>query len=335
MVPFSGRERERHVRSVAAFCLAAVVVAITHSPAFAGSSFFDDWSSSAVGAGPDSAWGVENAQDPNNHSVNYYNTLPSQATTSRLTTLQVINDPTSGNANNKALRMTILPDPNFATNHIYQSAEISTRLDPGGKGNNLQYGHIEAKIKVAGGAGSGADSVWPAFWMLGSNYNFGNWPNCGEIDIMETKGSQENVNQAHLHTNIKNTTNDVNNGSGVGGTSTLPSGALMYNAYHTYAMDWSPGSISWSIDGTKYLTETPSSSNFTSVNGNWVFDDHPFYLILDICQGGPFATTGNNITAPLNMDIAYVSVSTPEPASILLLAGGMVPLLMRRRRAGR
>jgi hypothetical protein len=31
------------------------------------------------------------------------------------------------------------------------------------------------------------------------------------------------------------------------------------------------------------------------------------FAIFDICQGGPFASTGRNITAPLNMDIAYVN----------------------------
>ena len=89
----------------------------------------------------------------------------------------------------------------------------------------------------------------------------------------------------------------------------------LYGGYHTYAIDWSPGKITWSIDGVAYLTETPSSPNFTAAGGNWVFDNHPFYLIFDICQGGPFASTGHNITQPLNMDIAYVNVCEPGDAN--------------------
>jgi beta-glucanase (GH16 family) len=274
--------------------------------------------------GPGPAWGVENATDPNNGKVHYYNTTPSQATTARPTTLQVINDPTSPTG--RALRMTILPDPSFASNGIYQSAEISTKLG-GAPGNNILYGHVEACIKVAGAAGTGADSVWPAFWMLGYNISTVGWPKCGEIDIMETKGSQETVNQAHLHGPLSNGA-DYNGGSGVGATYTLPGGALMYNAYHTYAIDWSPDKVIWSIDGLSYLTETPTSANFVSTGGTWVFNDHPFYLILDICQGGAFANTGHNLTTTLNMDVAYVSVNVavPEPGTLTLLAVGALGL---------
>ncbi|MCA9923575.1 MAG: glycoside hydrolase family 16 protein, partial [Anaerolineales bacterium] len=54
----------------------------------------------------------------------------------------------------------------------------------------FQYGRIEARIKVPGGIGT-----WPAFWMLGDNFGRdtedptqSNWPNVGEIDIMEYVG---------------------------------------------------------------------------------------------------------------------------------------------------
>jgi beta-glucanase (GH16 family) len=288
--------------------------------------FYDSWAGQ-VGSGPDSAWGTENATDPNNGNVHYYNTTPTQATASRPTTLQVINDATSPTG--RALRLTILPDPSSST--VYQSAEISTKL-AGAPGNNIQYGHIEACIKVAGAAGTGADSVWPAFWMLGTNIASLGWPKCGEIDILETKGSQETVNQAHLH--CANTGGgDVNGGNGVGASYTLPAGALMYNAYHTYAIDWSPGKVVWSLDSIPYLTETPTSANFTSASGVWAFDNHPFYLILNICQGGPFANTGHALTQPLNMDVAYVSVTAlPEPATLTMLAVSAGGLLLRRRR---
>src|SRR5271165_768923 len=136
-----------------------------------GSSFYDDWAGE-VGAGPDSAWGVENATDPNNGNVHYTNITPSQSSASNPTTLQVISDPTSPTG--RALQMTIVP----AGNGVYDSSEVSTRLG-GAPGNNIEYGHIEASIKVAGGPGAGADSVWPAFWMLGNNISSVGWPRCG------------------------------------------------------------------------------------------------------------------------------------------------------------
>ncbi len=289
--------------------------------------FYDSWAGE-VGEGPDSAWGVENLTDPNNGNVHYTNVTPSQSSASNPTTLQVINDPTSPTG--RALQLTILPSPNFATNGgIYDSAEVSTKLS-GVIENNVEYGHIEASIKVAGGPGTGADSVWPAFWMLGDNINSVGWPNCGEIDIMETKGSDETTNGGHIHGPVPPGNGDYNGGSGVGGDYTLPNGEEMYSGYNTYAINWSPNSITWSINGTPYLTETPTSANFVSANGTWVFNNHPFYLIFDVCQGGPFASTGHNITEPLNMDIAYVEVTvgssgtsagsgTPEPGTAALL----------------
>jgi beta-glucanase (GH16 family) len=317
------------------FFFAATVVAtlflsvLATAPARAAYYFYDDWAG-RVGLGPGSAWGVENATDPNNPAVHYYNTTPSQSTTARPTTLQVINDATSPTG--RALRMTIRQDPNFASNGIYQSAEISTKLG-GAPGNNIQYGHVEACIKVAGSSGQGADSVWPAFWMLGANITTSGWPKCGEIDIMEAKGSQMNVNQVHLHGPVPPSNGDYLGGIGVGGSYTLPGGKYMYQDYHIYAIDWSPGKIVWSIDGTSYLTETPTSSNFISSGGTWVFDGHPFYLIFDICQGKPFADTGHALTQTLNMDVAYVSVTAlPEPATLAMLSAAASGVLLRRRR---
>jgi len=47
----------------------------------------------------------------------------------------------------------------------------------------VQYGRVEARIKLPAGQG-----LWPAFWMLGSNIDTVGWPQCGEIDIMERWG---------------------------------------------------------------------------------------------------------------------------------------------------
>ena len=272
-----------------------------------GSSFYDSWAGQ-VGGGPDSAWGVENLTDPNNGNVHYTNITPSESSASNPTTLQVIND--SSSPTGRALQMTIVPKGNG----VYDSAEVSTRLG-GAPGNNIEYGQIEASIKVAGGPGTGADSVWPAFWMLGDNISSVGWPPCGEIDIMETKGSNETTNYMHIHGPVPPSNGDYNGSSGVGGTYTLPNGAYMYSGYNTYAINWSPNQITWLVNGVACLTETPTSSNFVSTGGNWVFNGHPFYLIFDICQGGPFAGTGNNLTQPLNMDIAYVSVTTSPSAA--------------------
>ena len=58
----------------------------------------------------------------------------------------------------------------------YTSGRITTK----GK-KYFHYGKMEARIKVDGGNQNG---VWPAFWMMGNDYDSVSWPACGELDIM-------------------------------------------------------------------------------------------------------------------------------------------------------
>lgn len=295
-----------------------VVVCAVASHARGGSVFFDDWSSE-VGKGPDSAWGAENATDPNNSAVHYTNVTPANATAANPSTIQVISDPTAKYG--QALQMTLLPNPNG--NGTYLSSEISTRVDPSHDGNNIEYGHIEASIKLPGGSNSGA--IWPAFWMLGDDISSVGWPACGEIDIMENAGSQPGVNHGTIHGPLSGG-GDYFGGAGVGGSYTLPDDERFFTSYHTFAADWSPNSITFSVDGTPYETVTSAS---LPPGASWVFNNQPFYLILDVNEGGVFAPGA--INTPQVMDVAYVSVSVPEPASLSLLAFFIPALLARRR----
>ena len=55
---------------------------------------------------------------------------------------------------------------------------ISGRLDTRSK-FDFTYGTAAARVKLTAGAG-----LWPAFWALGN----GNWPETGEMDILENVG---------------------------------------------------------------------------------------------------------------------------------------------------
>ena len=111
-------------------------------------------------------------------------------------------------------------------------AYTSARLKTQGKRPFGPYGYMQARIKAPTGKG-----YWPAFWMLGANITSVPWPGCGEIDIMEHVNSDPNVlgtihwaNPGYASYTAMNTPVTVSN-------------------WHTYAVNWTPSAITWSVDG--------------------------------------------------------------------------------------
>ena len=168
----------------------------------------------------------------------------------------------------------------------------SARLLTSGKFSQ-QYGHIEASIKMPRGQG-----IWPAFWALGDNIGSVGWPNSGEIDIMETIGSQTGTNHGSLHGP------GYSGGNPLTGTYTLPNGQSLADGFHTYAVDWSPNVVSFSVDGNVYETRTSADTN-----GNpWAFN-HPFFFILNVAVGGNWPGSPDGSTSfPQQMLVDYVHV---------------------------
>ena len=166
----------------------------------------------------------------------------------------------------------------------------SARLVSQGKFSQ-KYGRVEARIKVPQGKG-----VWPAFWMLGDNINKVGWPKCGEIDILESIEVVAKTAHGTLH------------GPGYSGGEAISkqfeSKTGLADAFHIYAIEWSPKEIKWFIDDHCYSTVTPE----TVKGHDWVFDQ-PFFMILNLAIGGnwpgyPDAST----TFPQRLIIDYVKV---------------------------
>ena len=164
-----------------------------------------------------------------------------------------------------------------------------------------KYGRIEARIKVPKGQG-----IWPAFWMLGADIDQIGWPDCGEIDIMESVGHRPEVLFGTAH------------GPGFSGDRCiqnrvhLPAGQALADSYHVYAVEWTPGKVEWFFDGRPYHRVTPAD---LPKGARWPFDDSAFFLILNLAVGGdwpgyPDATT----VFPQEMRIDYVRVYAPVPA---------------------
>ncbi|WP_255447362.1 glycoside hydrolase family 16 protein [Schumannella soli] len=168
----------------------------------------------------------------------------------------------------------------------------SARLTTAGK-YQPQYGRVEARIQIPRGQG-----IWPAFWMLGDDIGSVGWPNSGEIDIMENVGYEPHRVHGTIHGP------GYSGAAGPTGTYQHPQGWSFADDFHTFAVDWAPGRISWSVDGNVYETRTTADTN-----GNpWVFDK-PFFIILNVAVGGQWPGYPDGTTQmPQSMKVDYVRV---------------------------
>ncbi|TDD28540.1 glycosyl hydrolase family protein [Kribbella turkmenica] len=153
------------------------------------------------------------------------------------------------------------------------------------------YGRFEARIKIPRTQG-----IWPAFWMLGG----GNWPNDGEIDIMENIGREPATVHGTLHGP------GYSGAGGIGASYNHPNGWAFADDFHTFRIDWEPNSIKWFVDGVQYQHRTPADLG----GRTWVFD-HPFFMIMNVAVGGNWPGYPDGTTVlPQTMTIDYVRVST-------------------------
>lgn len=116
--------------------------------------------------------------------------------------------------------------------------------------------------------------------MMPSNENlYGQWPKCGEIDIMEVMGQQTNKLYGTIHYGEPHAQSQ--------GTKILRSGDFA-NKYHVFGCEWEPGSIKWYVDGVLYHEEQDWYSTKKNV-GTVAYPapfDQPFYMILNVAVGG-------------------------------------------------
>jgi beta-glucanase (GH16 family) len=173
----------------------------------------------------------------------------------------------------------------------YTSARISTQ-----DRYSFRYGLFEARLKMPVGRG-----VWPAFWALGTDIDQSGWPECGEIDVVEYLGQEPTTASGTIH--------GPRDGGGANadyepGRSIVHTTPLAQD-FHTYGVQWLPGSIQFYFDGRPYWSITAAD---LPAGSRWVFD-HPFFLILNIAIGGKWAGSPDaSTTFPQALYVDYVRV---------------------------
>jgi beta-glucanase (GH16 family) len=160
----------------------------------------------------------------------------------------------------------------------------SARIDTNGKEDFL-YGKLVVRAMLPDSVGT-----WPAIWLLPSQPKYASlspandptaYRNDGEIDIAEEVGTQPNTVYGVAHSlddPLSGTDRTYFNTVNVPGNN---------SAYHNYELDWTPTSLTYSVDGQPFFTYTKKSD---ATWQSWPYDQ-PFYLVLNLALGGSWGGT--------------------------------------------
>jgi beta-glucanase (GH16 family) len=171
-------------------------------------------------------------------------------------------------------------------------AYTSVRLISKNKGD-WRYGRIVIRAKLPSGRG-----LWPAIWMLPTDWKYGNWPGSGEIDIMEHVGYNPDSVYFSIHTKSFNHMIGTQKTAGIA----LPDNKQVF---HNYAIEWSKDKIDFYMDDQLVLT----FNNTGKGSEEWPFDQR-FHLLLNIAVGGNWGGVKgvDDTIFPGVMEVAYVRV---------------------------
>ena len=153
-----------------------------------------------------------------------------------------------------------------------------------------QYGRFEARMKLPAGEG-----YWPAFWMM-PRTNL-QWPLAGEIDILESSGHTPEKVLGAIHFGELWPDN-------VHYSESILAPRAWTNDFHVYAVEWRPDEIRWFVNDKEYGRVTPQDIEPYP----WVFDERPFYLILNLALGGSLGGKIRKSDLPGNLLVDYVRV---------------------------
>ena len=116
------------------------------------------------------------------------------------------------------------------------------------------YGYIEFRARIPRG-----QAMWPALWLLPADFG---WP--PEIDVMEAVSQATTGVSLTLHGTDGSAPQAQVRGSG----DDFAAG------WHTYGVDWRPGTITWYVDGV---------DRFRVTHG---VPDEPMYVLANLAVGG-------------------------------------------------
>lgn len=174
--------------------------------------------------------------------------------------------------------------------HKATSGRLSTQNKMG-----FRYGKLEARIKLP----KTANGLWPAFWMLGSDYPKAVWPKCGEIDIMEmgnSNGIASNTQERYFN-GACHWGEHFNHGKYPNYGKSTTSDASLQDDFHVYTLIWDETSVRMYLDmalnpDAKPYFQMPIHGEALA-NEPALYFHKPFFVIFNLAVGGNFTKIRN------------------------------------------
>jgi hypothetical protein len=149
------------------------------------------------------------------------------------------------------------------------------------------YGRIDIRAKTPEGQG-----IWPALWMMGSNFTAIGWPRCGETDIMELLGHEPSV----VHGTAHWFSNDHQSRSN---SYTLSTGKFS-TGFHVFSLIWTPNKLIWMVDKQQFFYLTRAEMPLFPF-------DLPQFIICNVAVGGNWPGVPDETTVfPQHLIVDYI-----------------------------
>jgi beta-glucanase (GH16 family) len=157
---------------------------------------------------------------------------------------------------------------------------------------DFQYGRIDIRAALPQGQG-----IWPALWMLGSNFNTVGWPASGEIDIMEMIGGNGRENTVHGTVHWRNEGQHAQ----AGGSRTLPASTFV-GRFYVFSIVWDEASIVWLVNNNEFYRINTTPEELDEFRNE-------FFFIFNLAVGGNWpGNPSSSTTFPQRLIVDYVRV---------------------------
>lgn len=177
-------------------------------------------------------------------------------------------------------------------------------------------GKLQVTASIQQPSPSSGLGYWPAFWMLGP----GQWPENGEIDVMEDVNALSDVaGTIHCGTSPGGPCNE-----GTGISSGLRACPGCQSGFHTYSMildrtNTSAETITFYLDGSAYYSVTEAQVGTATWQAAF---DHNQSIILDLAMGGSFPNAACGCTTPTASTSSGGTLSVDYVAAYTTTGGG-------------